>query len=902
MISSAVFILAAAAAQGEVGRDLSRLDPVYADPAGFISKEGERIRLGSYMPPPDRLEELLSLGVKLFVSETDRLGPPDAGAGAYSMVNLAAQRSAAEAAGARWGIDLYSSFTTFDESTTVGAGTVEVRSGEKVLAWSPWNPERVRFTANRYGRINRAFENLAFVSTGMFGEFGDASMFSGLMAFAPDLATRWEAALKGEPPKAGFWSGDPLAQESWKRSIEARHGSVAKAYAAWGMTPADAEALPIPLNASYPYVARLEYQDWYRSALPALATSLADIGSNIFKKSPIVIPIGPPNDLPELGLDIFRVADAAKANAAALKVTNLGLYDFPENWAMSLGRIRGASRAAGIPLVAASPFGPPERFSERMFEALALGATALVDAPNAYLSNRRNLAAIDRALVHERPRTDIAILYPSSSHVLTPGRAAPFATYRGAIELRDYTDFDVLEESAVKAGALEPYRVAVVFEGPIWRQETLEAIRRWVVDGGTIVAHDFGKMADPRGNTSVYQDLFGFASSLPRAAPTLRWDGAVPSNYTIDIGSSEDEPFLATGWVDSDGKSRRALPGASLQLPIGEGESVITVTLAKAPATGRVEFRANDRLLAGVGSDGGVKQLQFAVDSASARNSVVTIVATGFDANAELRIDTVEIVGAAGGAAAKLVGRFEAPVAVETVKAWTREHGKGAAIFAPIRQGDREQFLSVVRSAVFSLTKLADGKRDAAKHDNRRDGVYVVDVGDRLVLFNAATEAVEWKPNVEGAAAITLPPKGIRFYERDPVNAPTIVQAEAFATEVAPAAESPVASPGGSLSAVRVGANAPFEVILVAPETRTYRLYARTLRNGLQVPVRFKVGEIEAAPVAAVGSGDVYLVGEFTLEAGENRIQMISDKTFLADFIVATAEPGIIGFKFAPKF
>jgi hypothetical protein len=45
----------------------------------------------------------------------------------------------------------------------------------------------------------------------------------------------------------------------------------------------------------------------------------------------------------------------------------------------------------------------------------------------------------------------------------------------------------------------------------------------------------------------------------------------------------------------------------------------------------------------------------------------------------------------------------------------------------------------------------------------------------------------------------------------------------------------------------------------------------------------------------------VYLVGEFALSEGENRIQMLSDKTFLADLVVATAQPGIIGFRFAPK-
>lgn len=900
MIATVAFILATAVAQGQAGRDLSRLEPVYAEPAGFISKPGERMRLGSYMPPADRLDELTQLGVKLFVAETDRLAPPDQGTGPYSMENLSAQRNAAIGAGAKWGLDVYSSFTTFDDAISVGEGTLELRTGEKVPAWSPWNPGRISYTAIRYGRINRAFADMGMVSLGVFGEFGDASMFSGLMAFAPELASRWESALRVEPPKAGFWSGDTFARDSWKRALDAKYGGVDKAYTAWGMTPADPTDLPIPLDASYPYIARLDYQDWYRSALPQMSASLADIGKHVFKRTPVVVPIGPPNDLPELGLDIFRLAQAVKPNATALKVTNLGIYDFAENWAMSLARIRGSARAAGIPLIASSPYGSPSEFSERLFEALALGATALIDAPNAYLSNRRNLSTLAGGLIHQIPRTDVAILHPTSSHLLTPGRAAPAITYRGASELRDFADFDMLNESAVSAGALKPYRVAIVFEGPVWKQETLEAVRDWVNTGGTIVAYDFGKMADPRGNTSVYQELFGFASSLPPAPDSLRWQGEIPATYSIDIGTDADEIHLASGWADSDGKSRRALPGATILLPVGEGSSVVTVSLAKAPASGRVEFRSRGRFLAGVGSDAGVRQVQFAVDASMVRGNVLSITATGFEATDEVRIDTIAVSTETGGTAEPLIGRFDAPISTETVKGWTHSFGAGAAIFAPIKQTEREKFLSVARHAIYSLSSLSAGKADAKNYDDRRDGMYVVDLGERLAIFNSTGDSAEWvMPG--GGGAVSVPAASLRFYDASASPPSIIVQAETFATPTAPLVESPAASPGEGATAVRVGENAVFEIVLNAPETRTYRIYARTLRNGNQVSVRFRIGDVESAPVAAVGSGDVYLVGEFALTEGENRIQMLSDKTFLADLVIATAQPGIIGFRFAPK-
>ena len=75
MFGATALLIAAAAAQGQAGRDLSRLLPIYAEPKAFVSQPGERIRLGAYMPPQERLEELVAMGVKLFVGETDRLRP-----------------------------------------------------------------------------------------------------------------------------------------------------------------------------------------------------------------------------------------------------------------------------------------------------------------------------------------------------------------------------------------------------------------------------------------------------------------------------------------------------------------------------------------------------------------------------------------------------------------------------------------------------------------------------------------------------------------------------------------------------------------------------------------------------------------------------------------------------------
>ncbi|MBA3726501.1 MAG: hypothetical protein H0W86_08615 [Armatimonadetes bacterium] len=67
--------------------DLSRLVPILASSAAFNREEGQSLRLASFVPPAESLGFLVASGVDLFVSETDKLTPPDAGSGIYDQSN-----------------------------------------------------------------------------------------------------------------------------------------------------------------------------------------------------------------------------------------------------------------------------------------------------------------------------------------------------------------------------------------------------------------------------------------------------------------------------------------------------------------------------------------------------------------------------------------------------------------------------------------------------------------------------------------------------------------------------------------------------------------------------------------------------------------------------------------------
>ena len=910
ILITAIGIIAAGQASGSQALDYSRLVPRYALPSAFNAVTGERIRIASFVPPSWNVQDLIAEGISLFVVETDELGPPDSQEGRFEWKLIAAQRKTIEAQGADWGIGAYTTFPGSDISADIGEGAVHLQNGLSVPAWSPWNPERIRWSAVKLGALNRQFPKLSFVSVGVFGEYGDASLFTGIAEQDTNQVALWESKLGVSPPKPGFWSGDLLAKESWRRWLVAKYGSVPAAYRAWGMTPDDPGMLPIPVDASHPYVARLDYMDWYRSAIPSLVSGLSDIANEIFKESPILLPVGPPTDLPYFGFDAFRVAQAAKEKADALKVTNVGFYDFAGNWAMSLGRIRGAARAAGIPIWTEAPaIGTPLDFQERLFEALSLGSRGHIDWPQALRSNIAELGRIMPSLSYLAPVCDVAVLTPTSSHVLRPWQPIPRLLFRGLVELRDYSDFDVLEESAVQAGALASYRVLALFEGTVWNPRTLTVLRNWVESGGVLLAYDFGKMGDARGDTAVYRELFGFAAQLPRAAPTDRWEGEVPPSYKVDIGVPGDSEFLLGFWGPSAGGVRTVSNGAEIRLPAKRRtDLIVTVLFGEAPQpVKQLDFLVNGETAAGISLEGGIRQLRFAVDGSKVTGDTIRLGFAGLGTGESVALDAIIIAEAdAEGPPAALAGRFEAPVPIETVRStWSRPYGKGRAIFFPGRRDQWKQYINVIRHAIYRLSQIETGRDDAKLLDDKKDGVYITDLGVRLAAFNtSATDVTRRLPvGQEGAADVLLPKGKLTVISQEPPNTRLLIECETVeGGERFRKVELRDAGPGTGKTTVRVPAVETLSFNVNVPEDGRYRVYARTLTGGRANPVRFKVGGVESLPSGAGGGvSDLYLVGEFMLTEGEVLLELSSDRSFLADLVLLTDEPNVIGFRFARR-
>jgi len=718
-------------------------------------REELRFRLGVHFPLDANLDEFLRLGIRLFSSKTDEWGQPDAKENLKTLELLAEQRNQVLSRGGEWALSVFSTFPTFEELSRVGEGTVNVQNGKRVYAWSPWDMERIRWSANRYGAVLRRVGSPNWLTVGVFGEYGDASFFTGLALGDSAQRLEWKSRFGDDPPEPGLWTGDSKAKESWQKRITNLYGSVENAKKEWGI---ETEALPIPITADYPYSARLQYMEWYREAIPYLASRLVGIASEIFVNTPVLVPVGPPNSQPYLGLDIYLLVRALDKKASGIKVTNVGFYEFAQNWVLSLAKLRGATLAVDMPVwTEASAVEPKEDLPRRLFESLALGAQTHVDFPEAYFAHRELLSRVSTDLFVRKPICRVAVLEPTSSHSLRPSQLVPPLLYRGAVELRDYMDFDILEESAIQQGVLNRYRYAVLFEGPIWNSKTLDAIRAWVLEGGILVAYDFGVMRDVSGDNSVYNELFGYAKETPPFRGNEKWIGELPKSYTVTLGTNIDEELLLGGWSATSPEGRIAYDGAMLRLPVHPNkQSLLEIQLnERQKPLENVQIWVENKLLAVINLSSGNTRFQFPLDADLTSRGTVRLQFKAIGKEG-MRIESIRVHESDAEKLENepLIGWFDEPVEIPQVKNWIRPCGKGFTVFFPAKQDRWKAYLNVIRHLVYRVDQIVTGKSPEKLWDDQKDGVFMTDLGSVLLIWRAGKNELELKKVPSTASAV----------------------------------------------------------------------------------------------------------------------------------------------------
>jgi len=378
--------------------------------------------------------------------------------------------------------------------------------------WNPNLPKRIdRFLsefAKRYGKSGV----IESVLLGIQGDFGEAiySVTGG----------GWTFNVPGEYHNhAGYWCGDPYALASFRKTISAKYGSVDAVNKAWGTSFGSLEKVDFPghkddltafeakVPSGDPQVRRrwLDFIDWYRDAMTEWSDWWMKTTRKHFGKTPIYLCTGGDAE-PHHGSNFAEQCRVAAKHDAGVRITNEA-SDYAANfvitrWVASAGKHYNA-------YFSFEPAGAEDEVGivARIYNATASGANQLHDYnPNVVSTQSRMDAQRSHIkwLFHvPSPIVPVALWYPNVDLTLSWG-----GFFGQARTLRDYVDYDYLDETMLRTGALASHKILVIVHGTVMEKSDAKLLAEWIKNGGRVIVMGVPKFESVEATSEPEDMLF----------------------------------------------------------------------------------------------------------------------------------------------------------------------------------------------------------------------------------------------------------------------------------------------------------------------------------------------------------------------------------------------------------
>jgi len=392
---------------------------------------------------------------------------------------------------------------------------------------SRWNPNLPRYIerfisefAKRYGKTGV----IESVLLGIQGDYGEAiySVTGG----------GWTFNIPGEYHNhPGYWCADEYALASFRRYAEAKYGSADAINKAWGTSfaspatvdfPGRKEGLAAfearlagklggdstsPLNLPDGQARRrwLDFIEWYRAEMTDWSEWWIKTTRKYFPTTPIYLCTGGDAE-PHHGSNFAEQCRVAAKHDAGVRITNEA-SDYATNfvitrWVASAGKHYGA-------YFGFEPAGAEDEkgIVARIYNATASGANQLHDYnPNVVSSQSR----IDAQRAHikwlfhvPKPVVPVALWYPNVDMTLHWG-----GYFHKAGMLRDLVDYDYVDETMLRSGALAAHKVLVILHGTVMEKGDADLIAKWIAEGGRAIVMGVEKFESVEGTLEPETLLF----------------------------------------------------------------------------------------------------------------------------------------------------------------------------------------------------------------------------------------------------------------------------------------------------------------------------------------------------------------------------------------------------------
>jgi len=394
-----------------------------------------------------------------------------------------------------------------DSSESVFAVCLEHGINSKIQSiWNPNLSSRVdRFMsefAERYGS-SHVIES---IMVGISGDFGEA--------IYPVTGGGWTDVVPGQyHTHLGYWCGDDYAREDFRKYIENKYGSIAALNAAWETSFIGFEQVaPFIPDDNHSARARLDLIKLYRDRMTAWAGYWLSTVRKYFPCTDLYLCTGGDGQ-PAHGADFPGQCKIAAKYEAGVRITNES-SDYALNFAITRLAV-SAARHYGAYYVF-EPAGPVSTagIAARVYNSVTSKTRGIHTYYPTIIAQPGGIAAWSNAYkwlgTKATHRQQIAVLFPQTALSLKWG-----SFYEKIMELRDAFDFDLVDESMIRDGALKRYKALVILEGRIIEQEDIMRIAEWVRGGGIVISCGYEGFSTVEGDESLFDGIFDTVSSKP---------------------------------------------------------------------------------------------------------------------------------------------------------------------------------------------------------------------------------------------------------------------------------------------------------------------------------------------------------------------------------------------------
>ncbi len=610
---------------------------------------------------------------------------------------------------------------------------------------SIWTPGLEKHIERVLSAMINRYQNRPELESIMFGVSGDF----GESLYPAGAAGWWSEKYHNH---GGFWCAEEPAVKSFCNWLQKNYKTAAALNRSWGTSYTDINDVRFELpNEDMSDVRWLDQAEWYRGEMTNWCETWFKIARKYARPDlPLYLCTGG-GDSVLVGFDITGQARLCAKYGVYLRLTSEGSF-YPVNF-MGTRQLTTAAKLYGIH----SGLEPANEVTERGISARIFGAAAAgcnhIHYYEGQLASFRTVEQIPSRtkewlrekdhLLQKDPYVNVAAFYPRIDALCKRQMdTVSINRYNG---LRDYIDFDIVDDNLAKDGKLDRYRYILLGPCETMDRKAHSQLLRWVREGGILIASE-------QESFRVWSQFSAvpLRNVRPLTSKAENWAKFVvdmPSKLIISPGQPSSAYDLTGSWSHSEGKFRWGGKDAGMLITVDPTKDYKFTYKGGVPKGGSV-FVNGEEIGTMEGGEGNEHTWNFDIPKSLLKkgtNMQIDFRMKPLDSASDPRDLciypeelTFETADGSPNIEFPVVKAIE--IDREKLSSSIRVMGRGCIITMPEIELTHNQYAMVINSVLKEM--LPVNAPAISIPDGRADGLFAACRGDEVLVYNSGEETI----------------------------------------------------------------------------------------------------------------------------------------------------------------